>query len=580
MNFIKKHIPILEWLPRYTRKDFIADLPAGISIGIMLIPQGLAYALIAKLPAIYGLYAALLPQLVYAVFGTSRQMSVGPVAMDSLIVGAGITAIASVSEEEHIFMAIALALITGVIQLLIGVFRLGFLVNFLSKPVISGFTSAAAIIIGLNQIKHLFGVDIARSNQLHILIYNISQAFYSINLSSIAIGGITIIILVILKRIHKKIPRVLIVVALGIIIVQYFELEKNGVIVVGLIPKGLPKFTIPTINTAFLTELITLSGTLALIAIMEAISIAKALQEKKKDHKIDPNQELIAIGLGNIIGSFFQSYPTTGSFSRSAVNEESGASTKVSLIIAALIVGLTLLFFTRIFYFLPTGVLAAIILVSVFGFIDIKYPKSLYHYKRDDLLMLMATFIITLTIGIKEGILVGVLLSIVFLIYRSTRPHIAQCEQIKGTNYYKNINRFDNLVQHPEALIFRLDGQLYFANTEYFKDALASMIETKGKDLKLIVWNAEAVNHIDSSAILMLGSLIEELRKKQILFAIAGATGPIRDLIFKSKLSNVITEDLMFAEVHLAMKCLELDTYKSLKENSNTIALQRNKDFG
>lgn len=576
MKALKKYIPILSWLPNYTKKDFLADLPAGLTVGIMLIPQGLAYALIAKLPAIYGLYAALIPQVIYALFGTSRQLSVGPVAMDSLIVAAGITAIASVSEDEYIFMAIALAFVMGAIQLALGIFRLGFLVSFLSKPVISGFTSAAAIIIGLNQMKHLFGVEIERSNQVHHLFYNISQSLSDINKSSLSIGLVTILLLIVLKRINKKIPRVLIVVIIGILVVKYFKLESFGVKIVGEIPSGLPEFTIPTFNSTFIYELFTLAATMALIAFMEAISIAKALQERHGDYKIDPNQELIALGLGNIVGSFFQSYPTTGSFSRTAVNDESGAKTNMAAIIAAVVVALTLLYLTSVFYYLPTGVLAAIILVSVYGFIDLKYPKELWSYKRDDLLMLITTFVITLTVGIKEGILVGVLLSIVFLIFRSTRPHIAQCEQIEGTDYYKNIHRFKNLTQHPDVLILRLDGQLYFANIDYFKDQLTRMMEAKGNELKLIIWNAEAVNHIDSSAVLMLRNLITELRQKDILFAVSGANGPIRDLIYKSKLADVITEELMFAEVHKAMKCLDSDKHKDLQKKSKKIALQRN----
>lgn len=576
MDALKKYFPILSWLPNYTKKDFLSDLPAGLTVGIMLIPQGLAYALIAKLPAIYGLYAALIPQVIYALLGTSRQLSVGPVAMDSLIVAAGITAIASVSEEEYIFMAIALAFIMGVIQLALGIFRLGFLVSFLSKPVISGFTSAAAIIIALNQVKHLFGTDIERSNQVHYLFYNITQSLSNINVSSLAIGTTTILVLIILKRINKKIPRVLVVVSIGILVVKYFKLESFGVKIVGEIPKGLPDFAIPTFNTTFIYELFTLAATMALIAFMEAISIAKALQERHGNYKVDPNQELIALGLGNIVGSLFQSYPTTGSFSRTAVNDESGAKTNMAAIIAAIVVAITLLYLTSIFYYLPTGVLAAIILVSVYGFIDIKYPKELWSYKRDDLLMLITTFVITLTVGIKEGILIGVLLSIVFLIYRSTRPHIAQCEQIEGTDYYKNIYRFKNLTQHPDVLILRLDGQLYFANIDYFKDQLTQMMEAKGSELKLIIWNAEAVNHIDSSAIIMLRNLITELRQKDILFAVSGATGPVRDLIFKSKLAEVITEELMFAEVHKAMKCLDSDKHKDLQKKSKQIALQRN----
>jgi SulP family sulfate permease len=576
MNFLKKYLPILSWLPNYTKQDFLSDLPAGLTVGVMLIPQGIAYALIANLPAIYGLYAALLPQVIYAIFGTSRQLAVGPVAMDSLIVAAGITAIASVSEEQYVFMAIALAFMMGVIQLALGVFRLGFLVSFLSKPVISGFTSAAAIIIGLSQFKYLLGADVERSNQIQTLLYNIIQKTSDINLTSLVIGLLTIVLIIVLKKVNKKIPSALVVVVLGILLTQFFRLDTYGVDIVGFIPRGLPKFSIPTINMEFFSQLLTLSATLALIAFMEAISIAKALEERHNDYKVDPNQELIALGLGNIIGSFFQSYPTSGGFGRSAVNDDSGAKTNMAAIISASVVALTLVFFTPLFYYLPKSVLAAIIIVAVSGLINFKYPKELWVYKKDDLLMLVVTFIVTLTVGIKEGILVGVLLSLILLIYRSARPHIAQCEQIEGTNYYKNIHRFENLHQNPEALIIRLDGQLYFANIEYFKDQLFKMMEAKGAQLKLVIWNAEAVNHIDSSAILMLRNLIAELRQKEILFAVAGATGPVRDVLFKSKLAEDITKELMFAEVHKALECINSDTQGDLQKKCKQIALQRN----
>ncbi len=577
MKLLKQYLPILSWLPSYSKQDFISDLPAGLTVGVMLIPQGIAYASIANLPAIYGLYAALIPQLIYAIFGTSRQLAVGPVAMDSLIVATGIAAIASVTPEQHIFMAIALAFMMGIIQFSLGIFRLGFLVSFLSKPVISGFTSAAAIIIGLNQFKHLFGTDIERSNQVHILLYNTVLKIPEINIPTFLIGLVSIVLIVVMKKVNKKIPTALIVVVLGVVVVQFFGLNAYGVKIVEDIPVGLPKFSIPTIDKAFFTELLTLSATLALIAFMEAISVAKAVEGRHTDYKVDPNQELIALGLGNIMGSLFQSYPTTGGFSRTAVNDESGAKTNMAAIISAAVVALTLMYLTPLFYYLPKSVLAAIILVAVYGLIDFKYPKELYSYKKDDLLMLVVTFIITLTVGIKEGIIVGVLLSLILLIYRSSRPHIAECEQIEGTSYYKNIERFNDLKTNEETLIIRLDGQLYFANIDYFKAKLYDLIAQKGTELKLVVWNAEAVNHIDSSAILMLKNLIVELSNKDIAFAVAGATGPVRDIIFKSKLINVIGKEMMFAEVHKALECVADGTQADLKRKCKQIALQHSK---
>jgi len=579
VNFFKKYIPILSWLPAYNKAAFSGDLSAGLTVGIMLIPQGIAYAMIAGLPPIYGLYTAMIPQVIYAIFGTSRQLAVGPTAMDSLIVAAGITSIATVSPDNYIAAAIMLAFLMGIMQLAFGIFRLGFLVNFLSKPVISGFTSAAALIIGLNQLKHIFGIETPRSNQAHSLLYETAAAIGSTNLVSLSIGMGAILLIIGLKKYLKKIPAALTVVILGILVVQFFHLDLYGVSIIKEIPKGLPIPSIPDFDQNYIQELLPLALTLALIAFMEAISQAKAIEDKHSDYKIDPNQELIALGLSNIVGSVFKSYPSTGGFSRTAVNDQAGAKTGMSFIIAAGVVALTLLFLTPVFYYLPKAVLGAIIIVAVAGLINFKYPVKLWKYKKDDLIMLLATFIVTLSIGIKEGIIVGVVLSLGFLIFRSTRPHIAECARIEGTDYFKNMERFDNAKGRNDVLIFRFDGQLYFANSNYFKERLNEMIAKKGPDLKLIILNAEAINHMDSSAVNMLDKTIKELCQKEIFFAMAGAIGPVRDIIFNSGLSETIGKELMFAEVSKALECLNEDKALDFERVCKRIALQNNSNL-
>lgn len=362
---MKKFLPILDWLPNYKKEYFSGDLSAGLTVGVMLVPQGMAYAMIAGLPPVYGLYAAIIPQLVYAIFGTSRQLAVGAVAMDSLLVAAGITVMAEAGTENYIALAILLAFMMGTIQLAMGLFRMGFLVNFLSKPVINGFTSAAALIIGFNQLKHLIGVDLARNNNIFIIIYQAIEKFGSINWLSVLIGIIAIIILKNVKKIHKAIPGALVAVVLGVLIVKYLSLYTMGVKIVGEVPKGLPSFSFPILDTPYFNDLIPIAFTLALIAFMEAVSVAKAIQVNHTDeYKLDPNQELIGLGMGNIVGSFFSSFPTTGGFSRSAVNEQLGARTNLTSIISASLVALTLLFLTPLFYYLPNAILAAIIMVG------------------------------------------------------------------------------------------------------------------------------------------------------------------------------------------------------------------------
>ena len=579
MNLLKKYIPILSWLPSYKKAALSGDLSAGLTVGVMLIPQGIAYAMIAGLPPIYGLYTAMTPQVIYAIFGTSRQLSVGPTAMDSLIVAAGITSIATVGPDNYIAAAILLAFLMGLMQLAFGIFKLGFLVNFLSKPVISGFTSAAAIIIGLNQLKHIFGIEIPRSNQAHSLLYDTGIAINSTNLITLCLGIGTILTIIILKKYFKKIPAALTSVVLGILIVQFFHLDLYGVHIIRDIPTGLPSPSIPDFTQNYFNDLLPLALTLSLIAFMEAISQAKAIEDKHNDYKVDANQELIALGLSNIVGSIFKSYPSTGGFSRTAVNDQAGAKTGMSFIIAAGVVALTLLFLTPLFYYLPKAVLGGIIIVAVMGLINIKYPVKLWKYKKDDLIMLLGTFAVTLTIGIKEGIIVGVILSLVFLIFRSTRPHIAECARIEGTNYFKNVERFDNTKGRKDVLILRFDGQLYFANTNYFKDQLNDMIAKKGPTLKLVILNAEAINHLDSSAVHMMDTTIKELCKKEIYFAVAGAIGPVRDIIFNSGLSETIGKELMFAEVNKALECLEEDKAMDFERICKRIALQNNSNL-
>lgn len=561
-KMLKKHIPILSWLKEYKKSYILGDLSSGITVGIMLIPQGMAYAMIAGLPPVFGLYAALIPQVIYAIMGTSRQLAVGPVAMDSLLVASGLGALALSGLEAYLAMAIFLTLLMGSIQLLLGLLKMGFLANFLSKPVISGFTSAAAIIIGLDQLKHVLGVTIESSSQIHLLLQYLFKSIDQINVHTIVIGITTVALILGLKKINKKIPAALVVVILGISINYFSKLDAFGVKIVGKIPEGLPDFTLPTIAFSRIAELIPIALTLALIAFTEAISVAKAVAEKHGDYEVDANQELIALGASNMIGSLFQSYPTSGSFSRTAVNDQAGAKTGVSACISALIVGLTLLFLTPLFYYLPNAILGAIILVAVFGLIDLKYPVRLAKNRKDEFFLLIITFIITLAIGIKEGVLLGVFISLLLLVYRTSLPHIAVLGKIKGTHYFKNIERFPhNTEVDVSLLIIRFDAQLFFGNKDYFKKELYKNIQKHGPALKTIILNAESISYIDSSATHMLKQIITDLKNKGIKFLLAGAIGPTRDILFSSGLTHIIGKE------HLFVSTLEAYNYSTQPES-------------
>jgi sulfate permease, SulP family len=570
---LKSLIPILEWLPNYKKEYLGGDLSAGLTVGIMLIPQGMAYAMIAGLPPVFGLYAALIPQVIYGILGTSRQLSVGPVAMDSLLVAAGLGALSLSGIEEYIGMAIFLALFMGSIQFLLGIVRMGFLVNFLSKPVISGFTSAAALIIGLSQLKHLLGTQIERSNQIHTLLFNAFKTIDQTQWIALVLGLTAIVIIKGLKRIHKRIPGALIVTLLGIVVTYVFRLDQLGLSIVQDVPKGLPSFSLPSVEQSRIAELFPIAITLALIAFMEAISVAKAVEEKHKLNEVRPNQELIALGLSNVIGSLFQSYPTTGGFSRTAVNDQAGAASTLASFISAAIVGLTLLFLTPLFYYLPNTVLAAIIMVAVFGLIDIEYPKVLWKNRKDELALLLFTFIITLTVGIKEGILFGVLLSLLLLVYRSSKPHFAILARVKNSPYYRNIKRFPEEVEiDPEIVLFRFDGQLYFGNKDYFKSSLLQAIEERGASVSKLILNVEPINYIDSSAAFMLRQLVEDLASRNINVAVAGPIGPIRDILRRSGIVELLGKEAFYENTHSAYLSAKED--QVAEEMSKKIALE------
>jgi sulfate permease, SulP family len=551
---LKQYLPILTWLPGYKRAYLNKDLAAGLIVGVMLVPQGMAYAMIAGLPPVYGLYAAMMPQLIYAIFGTSRQLAVGPVAMDSLLVAAAVTMLAEVGTDHYITLAILLAFMMGSIQLLLGLFRMGFLVNFLSKPVISGFTSAAALIIGLNQLKYLLGVDLARSNYIHQILYDAWQQMSSVNIIALAIGIGGIIILTNIKKLHKSIPGALVAVVLGILLVQFLHLDDTGVKIVGVVPEGLPAFALPDLGSANIRELIPAALTLALIAFMEAVSVAKAIQARhKSEYEIDANQELVALGLGNVVGSFFGSFPTTGGFSRSAVNDQAGAKTNLAAVISALLVALTLLFLTPLFYYLPKAILASIIMVAVFGLIDLKYPKFLWQTRREDFIMLLIAFLVTLGVGIKEGIGISVAISLIAMIYRSTKPHYAVLGQFPDSKVFRNIERYDNLIIREDILTIRYDSNLYFANTGHFVDTFKKEIALKGDSLRLVILQANSIAHVDSTAYLALTDLIEELARQNILFYFSNMIGPTRDFLTRAGIDEIGEKEKSFIDVVTAI---------------------------
>ena len=553
MKKIKELIPILEWLPNYNSSRFKGDFIAGITVSIILIPQGIAYALIAGIPPIYGLYCALVPQLVYAIFGSSRQVAIGPVAMDSLIVATGVSTLALAGSDSYIAIAILLAFMVGSIQFLLGVFRLGFIVNFLSKPVISGFTSAVALTIGVNQFRNLFGVDFVQSDQIQYVLEDIWFNIIDFNVHTTVIGLISVGVIILLRKINKKIPNALLVVVVGILTIRYLGDEFSDVAIVKDIPSGLPSFSFPEMDISQIKELLPIALTLVMVGYLETISIGKSLEAKQDEYKLRPNQELIALGLSNIIGSWFKAYPSTSSFSRSAINQESGATTGMASLVSVVMVLLTLLFLTPLFYHLPKTVLAAIIIVAVFGLVNIKEAIFLWKANNLDFWLLVVTFFSTLLFGIEYGIMIGVGLSLIILIFRTSRPYVAELGKVPDSDFYRNRERFSEVILDDEVLVFRFDAQLFYANASYFIETLELMVEEKGSRLKLIVLDAESINRVDSTGVEMLKERIRFYHKKNILFYFAGVKGPVRDHLFRGKILDIITLDHFYMRVNGAV---------------------------
>lgn len=569
---LKQLIPLLDWLPQYNREMLAGDLSAGITVGVLLIPQGMAYALIAGLPPVYGLYAAIVPQLIYVIFGTSRQLAVGPVAMDSLLVASGVSLMANEGTDAYIALAILLAGTVGLIQLVLGFARMGFVTNLLSKPVISGFTSAAAVIIGLSQLKYLLGIDLVKSSKVYEILWSAFQSMNNIHWLTFALGLSGILLINVTKRINKSLPGALIAVSIGISVVYFFRLDLSGVSIVKSIPEGLPSFNLMDFTLEQWLELLPLAMTIAVVGFMESYSVSKSLESKDFTYKVSANQELIALGASNFVGSLFMSYPVTGGFSRSAVNYQAGAKTPMANIFSAAIVAFTLLFLTPLFYYLPHAILAALILVAVSSLIDVSYAIKLIKNSPWEFFILMVTFLVTLNFSMVPGIVTGIVLSILTLLFKLAYPHIAELGRLRGHHEYRNVKRFKNLQTWDNMLLLRLDAPLTFINIQYFKEYIETALRDSDKSINKIILDAGSINYLDATAIQGLRDLLAYLGEQKVEFLICDIKGPVRDAMKQTGLNELLTTDHLFLDMNEAVKYAttqETGPYKEYALQSN-----------
>ena len=550
---LKRFVPAFGWLATYRRADLSGDLSAGLIVAVMLIPQGMAYAMLAGLPPVVGLYASTLPLFIYALFGTSRQLAVGPVAMVSLLTFSGVSPLAEPGSPEYIGLVLLLTLMVGVMQFALGAVRGGFVVNFLSHAVISGFTSAAAIVIGLSQLKHLLGIPLSGESVVHTLL-QAAQKIGQTNPATFAIGIGSIVALVLLKKIWPRVPAPLIVVAGTIVLVYLLRLDELGVKIVATVPKGLPGFSAPAFNLASIQALLPTALTIAFVGFMESYAVAKKIAAKER-YKIAANQELIGLGLANLVGSFFSAYPVTGGFSRTAVNYQSGARTGLASMLTAVMIVMTLLFLTPLFYYLPNAVLAAIIMVAVYGLIDLKEAVHLFHLKREDGWVLVLTFLVTLLIGIEQGILVGAAAAVLLFVWRSAHPHTAELGYLERENLFRNLKRYPHAKTFAGIAILRVDASLYFANANFLEERLAELVRTRS-GLKFIILDLSGVNDFDAVAIETLERLMAEYATQGMTFHFAGMKGPLRDLVTRAGWAEKYGDQIMHLSLHHAVQRL------------------------
>lgn len=466
---LNRYIPITDWIRSYSAADLKDDARAGLTVGILLIPQGMAYALLAGLPPVYGLYASIAPLVIYTIFGTSRQLGIGPVAIISILVATGLGNIADPGTEQFIGLALVTAFLVGCTQFLMGVFRLGFLMNFISQPVLSGFISGAAFIIGFSQAGNLLGIDIERSKYIYDVIYELSVSLGEIHILTFLIGLSSILFILAFKQLKPGFPAELICVILTIAGVWYFDLHSKDVNIIGSVEEGIPAPALPGLSSAPFEQLVPIVLAIAFLSYTQSIALAKTMVRRHPEYKVDPNQELYGLGLANMIGSLFHAYPVAGSFSRTAVNDENDAKTSISLLISASLVGITVLFLTPLIYFLPQAVLAAIIITAVPGLLEMSEAKFLWKIRKREFILMFVTFFSTLVFGILEGIGIGVVISLGIVIYRSSYPNIVMLGRLPDTRQYRDLERHPEGLTQTNTIIVRIDASLYFANISYMK---------------------------------------------------------------------------------------------------------------
>lgn len=543
------------WVTNYDVRTLRKDAVAGLTVAVLLVPQAMAYAMLGGVPPVVGLYASFLPLILYAILGTSRQLAVGPTAMDSLLVMAGASAVAPIGSAQFLAAATILAGLAGVLQFGMGALRLGFLVNFLSRPVIGGFTTAAALVIAGSQLGAFAGVESPRASTLHRLLEGLAPAVSHVHVPTLILSSVSLLALLALKRWAPKLPGSLLVVAGATLTTAVFRLDRLGVRVVGQVPNSLPELAIPTFDMQLFAQLLPTGAMLALVGFMEAISVAKAIAEKH-GQTIDADREMLALGLANFGAFFSGAYPVTGGFSRSAVADEAGAQSKLTGVFAALGIGATLLWLTPLFFYLPHGTLAALVLLAASGLLRGREAIALWKIRRVDAALWVVTLLVTLFVGIGQGILAGVFASLAMFIRRSTQPHTAELGRLPGTSVFRNLKHYPEAELIPGVLILRMDASLYFANTAFFKEQVAHYVNDAQRPVQSVLIDASSINDLDCSGEVALRELAESLGSAGRKLYFGNVKHPVAEVMQRSGFMSYLGEDHFFLTLSEAVSAL------------------------
>jgi SulP family sulfate permease len=565
---MERFLPALGWLRLYDRDQLQSDALAAVIVTIMLIPQSLAYALLAGLPPEVGLYASLLPLVGYALFGSSNALAVGPVAVVSLMTAAAVGEMAAVGTPEYAGAALALAFLSGLFLVAIGLLRLGFLASLLSHPVISGFITASGLLIAASQLKHILGVK-ADGHTLVELLGSIAGHLDQTSLPTLAIGvGATAFLFWVRKQLkplllkmglHPRVADILTkagpvaAVIVTILAVKAFALDVAGVAVVGAIPEGLPPVTLPPFDAELWAQLLPAAILISIVGFVESVSVAQTLAAKRRE-RVLPNRELVGLGAANIAAGLSGGYPVTGGFARSVVNFDAGARTPLAGVFTAGGIALAALFLTPFFHQLPKATLAATIVVAVLSLVDLGALKRTWDYSKADFAAMAATVLVVLLAGVEKGIMTGVALSVLLFLARSSRPHMAVVGQVAGTQHYRNVKRH-RVVTSPKVLSVRIDESLYFANARWLEDKVydKALANEAIRDVVLI---CSAVNLIDASALESLETLSDRLKAAGVRFHLSEVKGPVMDKLQKSDFLEHLNGEV-FLSHHDAMKALD-----------------------